>query len=41
MLKDNIFMYYFLKVKEQFISLHLIYIKHFMAKQYFVNFLDW
>ena len=31
MLKDNIFMYYFLKVKEQFISLHLIYIKHFMA----------
>ena len=27
MLKDNIFMYYFLKVKEQFISLHLIYIK--------------
>ena len=32
MLKDNIFMYYFLKVKEQFISLHLIYIKQLFVK---------
>lgn len=40
MLKDNIFMYYFLKVKEQFISLHLIYIKTFYGKQYFVKLLD-
>ena len=38
MLKDNIFMYYFLKVKEQFISLHLIYIKHFMANNYLLNY---
>lgn len=37
-LKDNIFMYYFLKVKEQFISLHLIYIKHFMANNYLLNY---
>ena len=41
MLKDNIFMYYFLKVKEQFISLHPIYINTFYGKQYFVNFMDW
>ena len=38
MLKDNIFMYYFLKVKEQFISLHLIYIKHFMANNILLNY---
>ena len=31
-------MYYFLKVKEQFISLHLIYIKHFMANNYLLNY---
>lgn len=31
MLKNNIFMYYLLIVREQFISLHPIYIKHFMA----------
>ena len=45
MLKDNIFMYYFLKVKEQFISLHLIYIKHFMANNcllnYWINEVHW
>ena len=31
-------MYYFLKVKEQFISLHLIYIKHFMANNILLNY---
>ena len=40
MLKDNIFMYYFLKVKEQFISLQPYLYQTFYGKQYFVKLLD-
>lgn len=40
MLKDNIFMYYFLKVKEQFISFTPHLYQTFYGKQLFVKLLD-